>query len=110
MEKLRSIAGKTGYTITDVVKAGASLGTATTKQAYKKGFKKGYDEGFQKARDRYAVFAICITYSDTIALTDEEMRDEAGQLYSNEYTCCHDGCMLPKERTGVEVRRFKKEE
>lgn len=110
MAKLRSVADKTGRTITDIVKAGSGLGSTTTDQAYRKGFKEGFDEGFQEARDKYAVYAMCAKCLNGIAITDDEMRDEAGLLYSNEYTCYHEDCGVPKERTGDELRRFKKEE
>ncbi len=110
MIKLKSVADKTGRKISEIVKAGMGLGAATTDQAYKKGLKKGFDKGFQKAREKYAVYATCMTCYDGIPITDDEMRDEAGLLYSNEYTCLHESCGLPKERTGVEVRWFRKEE
>ena len=108
MTKLKSVAEKTGRKISDIVKMGAGLGAGLTDQAYKKGFKNGHDEGFQEAKDMYAVYAICMKCHDGIAITDEEMRDETGLLFSNQFTCYHEDCGIPKERTGEELRRLRK--
>ncbi len=110
MTQLRSVAEKTGRTITDLVKAGAGIGAALTDLVYKKGFKEGHDKGIQEAKDMYAVHAMCANCHDGIAITNDEMRDEAGLLYTNEFTCYHEECGIPRERTGVELRKFRKEE
>jgi len=107
---LRLAAKRTGRTITEIVKSGAGIGATLTDQAYKRGFKNGHSEGRQEAKDEYAVYAMCLKCYDGIAITDDEMRNEAGLLYTNEFSCYHEECGIPKERTGGKLRRFKKEE
>lgn len=110
MGKLKSIAEKSGRKVTDLVKAGAGIGAAMTDRAYKEGLKKGFSEGFEKAKQKYVVYTMCAACLKQIPITDGEMSGEAGDLYFNNYTCLHEGCQLPKNEMGDEVRRFNKEE
>jgi len=110
MAKLKSAADRTGRKITDIVKAGAGVGAATTDQAYHEGFRKGFSEGFEEAKHKYAVYATCIVCGDSTPITGEKRRDEAGELYNCEHTCVHEDCRLTKDRMAGTVRRFKEEE
>ena len=69
-------------------------------------YKEARRRGYKAAKEKYAVYAWCSSCLNGMPITDDDMKDEAGLLYSNEFTLLHDDCRLPEDMDPELVRRF----
>ena len=68
-------------------------------------YKEAYWRGFREARERYAIYTICLSCYEPIAIDNEELKEEITARV--EQICLHLGCPLPDGVTESDVIRFK---
>jgi hypothetical protein len=69
-------------------------------------YKEAYWRGFREARERYAIYTICLSCYEPIAIDNEELKEEITARV--EQICLHHGCPLPDGVTESDVIRFKR--